>query len=204
MQSIKSSESNQSNEFNEFNEYKKKFDLIRLKYTDNKILHEFSDIYIDEFFMYNVLLEGVNLDIIPSVEIYLIYKKLLDINNQEFNQAFNNINNKINSINNIDIFDKEYFKLKNIIKKIFCHDLLSSPIKKLNLRVSFNSNNYTITIYNTNTCKDIILQLEEHLPFNFNKIALKYNNKNLNNNFNIDFYNIKNNDTIMAYTIQSS
>lgn len=188
--------------------YKETYESMRTMYANNnflkKIFNKFSDIYVDEFFMYHVLSQNTNDIIISTVEIYLIYKELVDTNQKEFEQEFNNLNNKINSINNCDIFEKEYFKLKNIIKNRFDHDILSSPIKKLNLQILFNSNIYHISIYNTNIIKDIVLQLENNLPFNYDKIGLKYCNINLNLNYNIDFYNIKNNDIITAYTIQSS
>jgi len=189
--------------------YIDKFNSVKLKYENNTIFEEFSDIYVEEFFMYHALLDDVNLEIsiIPSVEIYLIYKKLNSEFTTEFTREFDIINKKIyniNNIDNIDVFCTEYLKLKNTIKKIFNHDLLSNPIKKLNLQILFNGSIYKILIYNTNICKDIIFELEEHLPTNFNKIGLRYNSLNLNLNLNIDHYNIKNNDIIIAYTIQSS
>jgi hypothetical protein len=190
--------------------YKDEFKKIGSKYINNKILNEFSDIYIDEFFMYHVLESDIKskFNLVPSVEIYLIYKKFIENSYIEFLEIFNKINTNLKEIKD---FDKEYLKLKNTINSIFNHQILSSPIKLLNLSIIFCNVSYNIQILNTEKCKKIIEKLIYKLQFELNndysynnKISLNYNNKTLNENYCIDFYNIKNNDVIHTVLIQTS
>lgn len=183
--------------------YTQELQKLQHTYINNKILNGFSDIYIDEFFMYHLLSQHFVEEIIPCIEIYLIYKKFIENSHLEFLEIFNKINTNLNEIKKINDFDKEYLKLKTTIKKIFNHELLSAPIKLLNLSIIFNDRTYIISILNTDKCKKIIDELINNYSYG-NKISLIYNNKYLDNNYHIDFYNIKNNDVINTLLIQTS
>ena len=173
-----------------------------------------SDIYVEEFFMYisikTYLETNENIIYIAPLEIRnIIYiltqnktvlKKIQDnIFMHTKKYILIDINKLSNCISNITIGQQN---VKNKIKEIFLHDMMSEFIKIVNINIidntKFISKITNIKCYNNITVNELkkILNLDE------NNCCLKHNTFILKDDKTLDFYNIDEKSDIYIIRIQ--
>jgi hypothetical protein len=167
------------------------YNLLNLiKKNDEEIeifFEKYSDIYVDEFFMFFSIKCILDDDqIITPIEISnilqdlshntFIFDKLKKLsykyNHNYFYYTFINANN-----NELKI---EQEKLKRYMNKIFNHDMISQFIEEINLNIIYYSKNISIKIFNNIYIDKLIELLKDKLNIK-NDIYIKYNKNILNN-----------------------
>jgi len=170
------------------------------KLSSDVYFQNFSDIYVDEFFMF-LYISCIKEHIIPTIEIYNILIKLPEYLIGNINHILN-----LNNFKNLNICNFKYFyenildegqqNLIKYMKEIFNHECISEKIKKININIKYNDIEFKINVYNNDKITDIKNDICEYLlhnksiKININRIILKYNKLILENN-ELDFYNVK-------------
>lgn len=178
------------------------------KLKSNIYFKKYSEIYVDEFFMY-LFISSSNNYIFPTIEIYNILSNLT-IN------LIDEINNILclNNFKKLNICNFKYFynesllingqeNLIKLMKDIFNHNCISEKIEKINLNIIYNDIKFKIYIYNNDKIIDVKNNISEYLlinnsiKINVNRIILKFNKLIIENiNKELNFYNIKNNSIL--------
>lgn len=184
---------------------------ILSKLKKHTYFDRYSDIYVDEFFMYISVksIKSIKGPIFPTIEIYKILSELPLNLIEKINEIL--ISNDLETVNitNFKYFNNDYYlnlgqdNLIENMKEIFNHNCISDKIEKINLKIKYNEIDFIINVHNNDKIIDIKDDIREHLlinnkiKINTNRIILKYNNliiENINNDLN--FYNITNNSII--------
>ena len=171
------------------------------KLSSDVYFQNFSDIYVDEFFMF-LYISSIKEHIIPTIEIYNILIKLSENLIEKINHILN-----LNNFKKLNICNFKYFyenileegqrNLIKYMKEIFNHNCISEKIEKIHINIIYNDIKFKINVYNNDKIIDVKYNIIEYLShnksikINVNRIILKYNKFILENN-ELDFYNVKN------------
>ena len=193
---------------------KKIFEYLYPKYNKDLIFEFSSSVYVKEFFMYISIIsdQSVHEICIPFIEVNNIFSKLAN-NNEDI---FNKINLDIVCNGGFPIkyqMIKYYYSDENIrvgqmnleknIQNIFDHDIMSTHIRQINLKIKFLENIIDVKIFNNDKISDLKYEinkefkLKKNVLLNINRIILSY--KNILNDANtLDYYNITDNTVLVV------
>lgn len=190
------------------------YNLLNLiKKNDEEIeifFEKYSDIYVDEFFMFfsikcildddqivtPIEISNILQDLSHNTFIFDKLKKLsYKYNHNYFDYTFINDNN--------DELQIGQEKLKRYMNEIFKHDMISQFIDEININIIYYSKNISIKILNNIYIDKLIELLKEILNIK-NDVYIKYNKNILNNTKQIYHYNIKTNTELYLYNLQKA
>jgi hypothetical protein len=164
---------------------------------------KYSDIYVDEFFMFFSIKSYLS-EIIAPIEINNILNDL--IKNTYINDKIKRLSLKYSNnyfIYNINDYDMKLGQdnLKKYMKNIFNHDMISEFITNINLNINYYSNNISINTYNIILVNEVLDMIKKKININ-NNIYVEQNNKILNSIKTLNYYNINNDAELYCYNLQ--
>ena len=152
---------------------------------------KYSDIYLDEFFMF-FSIKSYFSDIIAPIEINNILIDL--IKNSHIYDRIKRISLKYsNNYFVYNLYDYDMImgqeNLKKYMKEIFNHEMLSEFIIKIDLNINYYSNNIVINTLNNIKINELIDLVKKKLNIK-NDVFIEQNKKILNSMKTLDYYNI--------------